>query len=259
MKLFFHCLECAQKTPKPSLNFAFIDIRNDGLYEFACPKGHKSVTILQEQKFEILFQIGAHAILDGYYREAVSSFSASLERFYEFCVKVIWLSRNIGEETIEETWKKISQQSERQIGAFICLYLIETGHTPRTLSNKWREFRNKVIHKGLIPEKKEAIEYGQKVLDLILPVLNDLKNNHEKEVQNMVFQHVRRISSKAPIGTKKGTLSYTTIVSISAGKSGAKKLEDELRRLAFERNLFVGIEKKAADRNSAKTKRNQTQ
>lgn len=259
MKLFFHCLECAQKTPEPSLNFAFIDIRNDGLYEFVCPKGHKSVSILQEQKFEILFQIGAHAVLDGYYREAVSSFSASLERFYEFYVKVTWLSRDIVEDTIEQTWKKISQQSERQLGAFICLYLIETGHPPTILSNKWRTFRNNVIHKGLIPEKKEAIEYGQEVLDLILPVLNDLQSNHKEEVQKMVSQHVRRISSKAPVGTKKGTLSYITIVSISSGKSGAKKLEDELARLAFERKLFDGIKKKAVDRTSAKTKKHETQ
>ena len=259
MKLFFHCLECAKKHPKTALNVAFIDIRNDGLYEFACPKGHKSVTILQEQKFEILFEIGANAILDGYYREAVSSFSASLERFYEFYVKVIWLSRNIAEETIEETWKKISQQSERQLGAFICLDLIETGHPPTILSDNWRKFRNNVIHKGLIPEKKEAIEYGQEVLDLILPMLNDLKSNHKEDVQKMVSKHVRRISSKAPVGTKKSTMSYTTIISISAGKSGAKKLKDELDRVAFERKLFGGIENKAAERTSAKTKKHEPQ
>lgn len=259
MKLCFQCFECATETPKPSLNFAFLDILNDGLYKFTCTKGHKTVTALQEQKFEILYEIGANAILDGYYREAISSFSASLERFYEFYVKIIWLSRNIAEETIEENWNKITQQSERQLGAFICLYLIETGRPPITLSNKWRKFRNDVIHKGLIPKKEEAIEYGQEVLDLILPVLNDLKNNNEEEVQKIVFQHLRRIHSKGPVGTKKSTLSYTTIVSISAGKSGAKKLEDELRRLAFERELFGGIEKKATGRTSDKTKKHETQ
>lgn len=97
------------------------------------------------------------------------------------------------------------------------------------------------------------------MLDLILPVLNDLKNNNEEEVQKIVFQHLRRIHSKGPVGTKKSTLSYTTIVSISAGKSGAKKLEDELRRLAFERELFGGIEKKATGRTSDKTKKHETQ
>jgi len=44
-----------------------------------------------------------------------------------------------------------------------------------------------------IPEREKAIEYGQKVLALILPQLNNLKANHKEEVQKMVPQHVRRI------------------------------------------------------------------
>jgi len=243
MRLFFHCLECAAGAPKPSLNFAFLDIRNDGLYEFTCPKGHKIVNALQEQKFEILFEIGAHAVLDGYYREAVSSFSASLERFYEFYVKVICLSRGIDDSQIQNAWNGISRQSERQLGAFIYVFLVETGQTPQILSNREREFRNKVIHKGRIPEMNEAIEYGQKVLDLILQVLNDLKQSHEEEVHKMVSQHVERIVAKAPKGTQISTLSHITIVSISAEATGAKKLQDELDRLTFERKLFGDIEK----------------
>ncbi len=243
MKLFVTCMQCIQESKKPPDKSAFVDIRNDGLYEFTCAKGHKSVTALQQQKFEILFEIGAHAILDGYYREAVSSFSASLERFYEFYVKVICLNRDIDEEEIQKTWKEISNQSERQLGTFICAYLTETGHSPTLLSNNWREFRNKVIHKGLIPEKKKAIQYGQTVLGLILPLLNDLKANHNENVQRLVFQHLKRAGSKAPGGITKSTMCITTIVSISsADSSGMKNLEDELSRLAIERGLFgLGI------------------
>jgi hypothetical protein len=186
MKLFMVCNECVRKFPAIPFEIVSIGVRNDGLYEFTCSKGHKSVTCLQQQKFEILFEIGAHAILDGYYREAVSSFSASLERFYEFYVKVICLSRGIADDAIEESWKKVFEQSERQLGAFICLHLIETGHPPTILSDSSRGFRNKVIHKGLIPERQEAVEYGQEVLDLIVPVLANLKTNHNREIQEMV-------------------------------------------------------------------------
>ena len=49
------------------------------LLQIKCSRSHETTAILQEQKFEILFDIGAHAILDGYYREAVSSFTSSLE------------------------------------------------------------------------------------------------------------------------------------------------------------------------------------
>lgn len=54
-----------------------------------CSHGHKTTTIVQNPKYEILFDIGANAIVDGYYREAVSSFTSSLERFYEYSIKIL--------------------------------------------------------------------------------------------------------------------------------------------------------------------------
>ena len=239
MKLFVPCMQCLQESKQLPDKSAFVDIRNDGLYEFTCAKGHKSVTALQQHKFEILFEIGAHAILDGYYREAVSSFSASLERFYEYYIEIICLSQDIDEEEIQKAWRQISNQSERQLGAFIWAYLIETGHPPALLSDNWRNFRNKVIHKGLIPEKIKAIQYGQTVLDLILPLLKVLQAEHNENVGRLLFQHLKRVGSKAPEGITKSTMFITTIVSISlANSSGMKNLEDELSRLAMERGLF---------------------
>ncbi len=57
-------------------NLSSVGFREDGRYEMTCLKGHSSITFLQQQKFEILFDIGAHAIIDAYYREAVSSFTS---------------------------------------------------------------------------------------------------------------------------------------------------------------------------------------
>ena len=233
MKLRIPCTQCATEAGKITVeNDVVLEIRNDGLYNFTCKKGHKSVVALPKLKFEILFEIGGHAILDGYYREAVSCFSASLERFYEFYTKVICLSRNIEEEQFQKAWKQVSRQSERQLGAFIYLYLIETGRTPKLLSSKWREFRNNVIHKGLIPGKNKAVEYGQTVLDLMLPVLNEIKTNHQAEVGKTVLQHQKRISLKATGGFANTVMSLRTIISIWAEESGTKKLDEELSRLA---------------------------
>ncbi len=80
-------------------DFCNINIRDDGIYEATCPEGHKTYTLLQQLLFEVLFDIGAYAITDGYYREAVSSFTASLERFYEFYVKVISLKYGVSPKT----------------------------------------------------------------------------------------------------------------------------------------------------------------
>ena len=87
------------------------------VYEAECSAGHKLVMILQEQKFEILFQIGAFALLDGYYREAVSSFTSSMERFHEFAIRCFLLHDSVPEAQVTAVWSEVSNQSERQLGA----------------------------------------------------------------------------------------------------------------------------------------------
>ena len=64
-------------------------VRDDGIYEFECPEGHRSITVLRTPKHEVLFAIASNALLDGYLRESIASFAASLERFYEFVIRVI--------------------------------------------------------------------------------------------------------------------------------------------------------------------------
>jgi len=55
-----------------------------GDYEVKCEVGHVSLVNLDNLKFELLFELGINAHVDGYAREAVTSFASSLERFQEF-------------------------------------------------------------------------------------------------------------------------------------------------------------------------------
>ncbi|MCB1615105.1 MAG: hypothetical protein KDI30_03730 [Pseudomonadales bacterium] len=57
----------------------FADVNSDGHYEFVCENGHTSVVRLQEEAFQVMFEMGLHAINDRYYREAVVNFASSLE------------------------------------------------------------------------------------------------------------------------------------------------------------------------------------
>lgn len=155
----------------------FEQVNNTGIYEVNCSKGHKSKTLIDNIDFEILFEYGLNAIVDGYYREAVSSLTAALERFYEFFIKTILLESKIDFQTIDNTWKIVSNQSERQLGSFIFLYCQTFKKEPTLLNtNKEVPFRNSVIHKGYIPTKQEAIEYADKTLMLIEDTLIQLKN-----------------------------------------------------------------------------------
>lgn len=151
-------------------------LADDGRYEVRCGIGHESTVILDNIKFELLFEMGLNAIFDGYPREAVSSFTSSLERFYEFYWRVAM--RHIGAPTTELTqaWKPMSKMSERQLGAFITASMVLTGSKPRLLNpNKQVPFRNSVIHNGYVPTKAEAIEFGNTVMELIFEGLDQLR------------------------------------------------------------------------------------
>jgi hypothetical protein len=174
MKLPIRCFECTEDQGSGG-HIALVEFRDDGRYEATCPRGHRTTILLQEQLFELLFEIGAYAIRDGYYREAVSSFTASLERFYEFFLRAVLSQKGVAEEWVDISWNMISKQSERQLGAFIVLSVAELGNPPQILPPKQVEFRNSVIHRGEIPSKHEAMAYGQIVLDLIRPLIQILK------------------------------------------------------------------------------------
>src|SRR4051794_31915548 len=119
MRLPISCMECFRVDGHPSDLAISVELRDDGLYTATCPKGHVTVTAVQEHKFEVLFDMGAMALMDGYTREAVSSIAASLERFFEYYMLVISLKYGLKYEQFRKAWNPISRLSERQLGAFL--------------------------------------------------------------------------------------------------------------------------------------------
>lgn len=72
------CMQCFQEQGYPREETMFVEIRDDGLYSVTCEKNHTTFTVLQQQKFEVLFDIGIMALLDGYPREAITNCSSFL-------------------------------------------------------------------------------------------------------------------------------------------------------------------------------------
>jgi hypothetical protein len=225
---------CLQELGRPSNEFSRVEFKDDGHYELTCSFGHTSSTVLQQHKFEILFDIGAHAILDGYYREAVSSFTSSLERFYEFSIRVLLEGATGSDDLFQSAWKNISSQSERQLGAFIFLWASCMKEEPTLLSQKMVTFRNEVIHKGKIPSKEEAVRYGDAVLETVTPKIKALKAALPNQVSNSVFRQIRSSASKADGKTQISTMCVATIISLSNGEPShiEKPLEEHLNSLS---------------------------
>lgn len=232
MKVLINCMKCLEVFGKPNINFMETEICDDGIYKAICNHGHETVTFLQQDKFEVLFDMGAMALIDGYPREAVSSFAASLERFYEFCIKVFLLKRKVSMDKFNDTWKLVSNQSERQLGAFYFLYLDILGTVPKGIDKKQIEFRNKVIHKGYIPKCEEVIKYADCLLNYIFEVLKELRLFCKEEIQQVTSNKLMNMSKEfikdGEVTTKISTMCIATIINLIADDANfAKKSFEE--------------------------------
>ncbi|WP_139490824.1 hypothetical protein [Brevibacillus dissolubilis] len=178
MKFPTICHKCLVE--QGTASFIDLDFQDDGIYTSVCEKGHESLVCLQEELFQILFEHGAMALLDGYQREAVSSFASSLERFYEFSIKVLLLHRGVPMEEIQNTWKLVAAQSERQLGAFYFLFASQFGFAPNPVAQQWVKFRNDVIHKGHIPSRDKVLGYAEHLYNYMVSLLKVLKEDFQE-------------------------------------------------------------------------------
>ena len=225
MKIKVTCMQCFQINGIPSNEFDLIEINDTGMLEHECSFGHKNTTVIQQLNFEILFTLAGMALLDGYSRESIVSIAASLERFYEFYIKVILIDYKIDFNDFDSAWKNVKNQSERQFGAFIFLYLLShKGKNPPLIDEEkpdlpgvsknslktWKSFRNDVVHKGYIPTPQETISYSEIVYKHIIVLIEDLQSNYPSSVRKVVTNHIGRSITIS----NKSHMSIPTIISL---------------------------------------------
>lgn len=158
---------------------------DSSVHDLTCARcGAAYCVLVRKQKFEVLFDLGTRALMDGYAREAVASFAAALERFFEFYVRSYALERasdtaaDFGEATaaLTATWRHVASQSERQLGMFALAYLLREGKEPDFLTPAalGADFRNRVIHRGELPTRADVEAYAAQVFALIDRLLTEL-------------------------------------------------------------------------------------
>lgn len=225
MKTFTTCMQCQVDRGVPNFgSLGLTRIPDDGVIEVSCDEGHLTYILIQQAKYEILSELAVAALHDGYYREAVTSFASALERLYEYYVDVACRARSIDRQEFLSTWRSLSKASERQLGAFSIVHLIETGKPAPLLPDKQVSFRNKVIHAGMIPDRDQAISYGQAVGDCAWPLIASLHSErYEVARRNYVFDSLRERSKRAEDA---GVLSSTqSIATPFAFNSAAGKFD----------------------------------
>jgi len=168
MRVIAPCATCASMNP-PDIRMLLGWVSDSGLVSVKCPLGHESAVVYQTTKYMLLMQSSCLAYLDGHLRESVSGMAASLERCYEFFIQVALASRGVKPELVAQTWKVVSNQSERQFGGFLFLYLLSSGQVFASVQDV-SAFRNRVIHQGYIPTAEEVLNHGRRVFALLLTI-----------------------------------------------------------------------------------------
>lgn len=213
-----------------------MEMAEDGCMSFVCEQGHTGQLILHNPRFTILFDFGALAILDGYYRESISSFAAAMERFHEFYVRAVCHSQSVAHDELAKTWKHLSQ-SERQIGAFAMCHLLDTGEGARLIDAKLTELRNNVIHKGTIATRADAMRYGDGVFRHILGYLAGLEERHPGAIKETARAEAQRSAN----GAKGAAQVYETIIDVNPSPEdcASRSLEEALEDLAkYRTNVY---------------------
>lgn len=176
------------------------EFADSSIHDLTCAScGARYCLFIRKQRFEVLFDLGTRALMDGYAREAVASFAAALERFFEFYVRAFALERAANTEgdftaasaELDATWKHVASQSERQLGMFALAYLLREGCAPDFLSPQalGADFRNRVIHRGSLPRREEVEAYAARVFALIDRLLTELGSGaaHAELAQEQAF------------------------------------------------------------------------
>ncbi|MBK6722388.1 MAG: hypothetical protein IPG58_03650 [Acidobacteria bacterium] len=183
------------------------------------------------------------ALLDGYTREAVTSMVAALERFIEFYILIICLAKGKKAKDFASFWRLVGRQSERQIGAFLVLSLLEENQTIPDL-NERANFRNKVIHQGYLPSVSEAIDYGEYVLGIIFPILKDLREKYPKQLDQADHMHLSKkldLVENSRITSSSGPtiINMQSLYAADFGETTFEEALEQMKTESYSRICFV--------------------
>lgn len=216
MRVISSCLQCVDEdtdTLSPPPPFP-VELSDDGLLDSRCPHGHRTVFVVQSLRFELLFDFGILALQDGYFREAVTSFNAALERSYEFFMRDLVARTPTLTAAFPKTWKQMASQSERQFGAFTAMYLLHTTTPWVPLDQKFVELRNNCVHKGYLPSGSEATEFGVAALQAIWRIVDALKATYSELLRRSAEFVERHAAAREAVKQGGGQLGSTAFPSV---------------------------------------------
>lgn len=207
-------MACQAELGHPSFEPFFAPYYEDMIAPIQCARGHKTVAMLQSQKFEVLLESGATALAAGFTLEAAATFSAAFERFMEFAAKVMLLHMGMDTAAYDEMFKEMARQSERQIGSFMALHALVLGVAYKPVP-KIAKFRNDTIHKGTIPTPDEVTSFCSLIYTEIVRTAKLLREHCDKSINAVIMDDLQIRRKKVPAGVQVATVATSGLYSLT--------------------------------------------
>lgn len=219
-----------------------LEVPDSGVLELVCYRRHRTVICLPAERHRMLFDTAASALVDGYPREAVASFAAGVERYYEYLIRVLLTANEVPEAEVQKGWKAVGSDSQRQLGAFRLLFLSEFRVAAPQLPDRLVAFRNNVIHKGYFPTEQEAMEFGETcfnhVAELAARFGSGKLRDAERTLDENAYEAKRRKADVPPLQVLSGGV-MAQLLEQDGRRSLADWLEEE-RSKRFVKQHFAG-------------------
>jgi hypothetical protein len=238
MKLPVPCVVCSKGRKAGELIVALGELDETGVIYAECAASHRTAIIYDARRYEVLLRSAGRALLSGFANEAIASLAAALERAYEFYIRVICRRHSIDDKEIAAAWKEVGNQSERQLGAFGFLYLLDNGK-PLLLNKKIHEIRNRIVHQGRIAKESDAREFGSLVFERIRQIERALERY--PDVTNAEVQsEVEAQRESLPKDVEYGSLRITSKMAKDGKVTGpVESFQDYLT--ALEQSIAKGL------------------
>jgi hypothetical protein len=171
---------------------------NKLLFTTKCPSGHEyNVLIKDDTLSAVLFDNACLAIHNDCYRAAVLDFQSSLEKLWEEHIRFHLITINSPNERINLLDNLMKKNSHIKEGAFYMLHTINNNDLrDKKFNEKREEMRNNVFHKGYVPTKEDAIDFGQKTLMLISDIMHNPDKEYYLKLQKNNFDHQMALDKK---------------------------------------------------------------
>jgi hypothetical protein len=225
------CVVCSEGRKANELAFVQGELDDSGIIDVQCPSAHHTAVIYDARRYEVLLRSGGKALLGGFANEAIASLAAALERAYEFYIKVLCRKHGLEEGQVASAWKDVSVQSERQLGAFGFLFLVDTGKA-LPLDKRIPAIRNRIVHQGRIARESEAREFGALVFERIREIERGLVP-YADAASAQVAAEMEASRAALPGGMKSGVLRVMSLMAHEGQVVGpVESFDDYLKALA---------------------------